>query len=266
MQAVLLGGDSLILFRIYLKYARPTVATSKSLLPDSFLFLNKRGNKEVRIGRMVTTFFKINSKLPLHLTTTACRSMYETEAANLQTDGKISAATKNAVTFLGGHGGTVVKNNYLKVKVADSVESSRHLMSAISGSGNIFEEEGEEEREEEEDNGNCPFFDEEEDVYGEDDSYLKILDSSFPGCEHPQIKLTEKKRFCWSSAENEYMRKLSKRIMRTDPDAEKTICKRMLAEIKKDQNALKIFHPYHILSSDRLRGGWFSLCKKDEIK
>ena len=244
MQPVLVAGNSKELLITYITTARPAVAQKDGLLPDSPLFLNFLGEKELRIGRLLTIFFQKNSVVPLHLTSTACRQMYETEADDLCTKGLISKMTKEAVTAIGGHQGQVVRNYYVKKRMGDNVESSRQLLTALCGEELVA--------------------DDIDIVY--DDATLEVLDSILPGCNHPQIALKNRSTYSWSVAENKHMSRLSKQILKQNPDASKTICKRMLAEIRKDSVAIKDFHPHHILSSERLRGGWFSLCKKEEEK
>jgi len=66
----------------YLVYARPTVAISNDLYDDAApLFLSSTGKKETQFGFKVTNFFGKVSKY--HITTTAIRMLYDTEASEL---------------------------------------------------------------------------------------------------------------------------------------------------------------------------------------
>jgi len=277
-QAVILPKSSLKLLTIYLDFARPVVATAENSLSGSHLFLDCDGNPDLRIGRKLTRFFAINSPIPLHITTTAIRSMYETEAANLYDAGKISKVSKAAVTDLGGHGSTIVKNFYLKRSAADKVRDSKALMDTIYGVDNddtrSYGNDDDDHDDDDDDNDandavvenswrDVDDFDADSGHDNDDVSDDDVNKVPFPGCDHPGIKNVEGSRFEWSKAEKEYMRKVSKIILTDNPSAIKTICKQMLARIKSDHNAMKIFHPHHILNSTRLRNGWQNTKKTD---
>jgi len=129
MQAVSSSELASIGMKIYLELARPAVATTIMYSDSAPLFLTATGIKEYRVGAKVTDFFHRHGNL--HITTTAIRGMYETEADDLCSRNIISPKEKDAVTWLNGHSGKTVRQYYIKKRVQSSVADARKVMSII---------------------------------------------------------------------------------------------------------------------------------------
>jgi hypothetical protein len=100
-QIVSLAGNSLILFKIFMSYARPYITTKLNITPEDSdpLFITATGTADKNISRHVTEFFRENN---LHITTTALRSMVEMEMKDLYDRGQITSAEREAVANTSG--------------------------------------------------------------------------------------------------------------------------------------------------------------------
>jgi len=100
-QIVSLAGNSLILFKIFMQYARPYVTNKLNISPQDSdpLFITATGIADKNISRHVTEFFRENN---LHITTTALRSMVEMEMKDLYDRGQITSAEREAVANTSG--------------------------------------------------------------------------------------------------------------------------------------------------------------------
>ena len=101
-QIVSLAGNSLILFKIFMSYARPYITTKLNITPQDSdsLFITATGTADKNISRHVTEFFRENN---LHITTTALRSMVEMEMKDLYDKGQITLAEREAVANTSGN-------------------------------------------------------------------------------------------------------------------------------------------------------------------
>ena len=100
-QIVSLAGNSLILFKIFMSYARPYITMKCNITPKDSdpLFITATGTADRNISRHVTEFFRENN---LHITTTALRSMVEMEMKDLYDRGQITSAEREAVANTSG--------------------------------------------------------------------------------------------------------------------------------------------------------------------
>ena len=101
---------------------------------DSALFVNSAGEKDTNIGRSVTYFF--GRTLNLHITTTAIRSLIETNAEDALQSSRITTTDRIAISNMNGHSSQTVRDYYLKQSTERNVKNAIRAFSQL-GAVNI---------------------------------------------------------------------------------------------------------------------------------
>ena len=241
LQPITTGKLFVYLLKIYLEYFRVSDNDPESLLLVSY------DGSEIRVGRMVTRFFK--RTLNLHVTTTTIRSMVETKAEELEAEGSISGAQRKSVLDVNGHSSATAKRFYLyKNREADIMHVSTVHSKMVA--------------EHDEDDKDFDFtyaFNDEEDI--ECDIPVTVLapapavdqvHTPSTGTLHPDyMSPTRKRRFTWSNEEMGFVGDWCDRHSHLP-----NVYASCLKVIKADSELIKIFAPNHIESSTRLRNGY----------
>ena len=96
---------------------------------DSALFVNSAGEKDTNIGRSVTYFFE--RTLNLHITTTAIRSLIETNAEDALQSNRITTKDRIAISNMNGHSSQTVRDYYLKHSTERNVTNAVRAFSQL---------------------------------------------------------------------------------------------------------------------------------------
>jgi len=108
------------LVKLYLDDVRPKLKQN----PTDPLFIGITG-KELRVGRLVTSFFKRVLNLNIH--TTRIRSIIATECATLLARGEISNEANESMNCISGHSGITAKKSYIKRSRIDDIQSAKFV-------------------------------------------------------------------------------------------------------------------------------------------
>jgi hypothetical protein len=104
LQPCIFSSVALELLRLYLDFMRPKLFEND----DDPLFITFQGSV-LRVGRVVTAFFK--RTLRLNISTTTIRCIVETESSDLLLRGKISPEARDSVLSVNGHTSITSKVN-----------------------------------------------------------------------------------------------------------------------------------------------------------
>ena len=221
------------LLSIFVAHFRPQLFGQD---PDDFLFVSQK-NKPVSVGTMVIRFFR--RTLGLHITTTRIRSMVETESEQLREDGEISAADRTSILNINGHSGATADKHYVKKSRMGDVSLAQVVFKKLipahpdtSFPSNLYASSMQD------DNMCC--------------GAVAVVEPVMPlaGSEHPHFAST-RQRVPWSKAELDFVGAWC-----TANSHFSNVVAKCLHAIRKDPEALPLFHPIHIQDSARLRHGW----------
>lgn len=120
-QMVTVAEPAHTLLGIYVDTIRPQLVSMYQHEdgPSSPGILNYDGHTGVEVGRRVTEFCR--EKLGLHITTTAIRSLVETEMDDRFRQGIVGGDTKAALHGLGGHSSATTTDHYIRRRREDEV-------------------------------------------------------------------------------------------------------------------------------------------------
>lgn len=218
------------LLRIFMAHFRPQQFGQG---PDDYLFISQK-NKPVSVGTLVIRFFK--RTLGLHITTTRIRSMVETESEQLREDGQISAADRTSILNINGHSGATADKHYVK----------KSRMGDVGHAQAVFQK----------------LIPAQLDTSFPTDAYVSSMqdenaydaavvpDMPLAGSAHPHFGST-RQRVPWSKAELDFVGAWC-----TANSHFSNVVAKCLHAIRKDPDALPLFHAIHIQDSARLRHGW----------
>jgi hypothetical protein len=208
----------------------------------------------------------------LHITTTNIRKLTETEADAMCDKGQITPVARKAVSNINGHSDTTVKNYYLKKKRRQDAHDSQQMFDVLSmgnplSNDSWFAEDNSYENEQfnyyVKDNtikSNAIISSNDCNVSSPQITNKREMQSPSQGeCnaniawgqDHPEYN-SPKTRISWSDEENNYIRHWWKTI---GSKCSTNVASKLLAHIKSDNFAIKIFHPNHTLDSARIRHG-----------
>ena len=111
-QAISCNATTYKYIMAYVTHIRPQILGDKSTCEA--LFINMKGKQHKDVGMCVTRLFERNTRY--HITTTALRSMFETEARDAQEEGLLTEAECIDVVHNNGHSNQTSKQHYLKRK------------------------------------------------------------------------------------------------------------------------------------------------------
>ena len=290
-QPITLGDVSKELVHLYVSVVRPQVCRQHPVQAEDHVWLTYRGEPDLTIGKLVTTFFI--RKRALSVTTTGIRGLVETEMHKKFKNGEISEVEKNAVHNINGHTSETTRDYYLFEDRADDVAHARNAF----GQHRVAEE---------------PDLGYMEDIlmdlvdgpgdgdYGEPLQPLHLplppivplsllLPAPLPlplplplphqsfapsttsapvlprwvppyvpavlqwGTAHPDYK-TGKPTAQWTHEEKNYLGAWCERFTMDYPETKNVVAK-CLKHISTDPRAVAIFHAHHTLNSARLRNG-----------
>jgi hypothetical protein len=243
-QPVTVSKQSKRLLKIYVDNIRPMVNNeNKMSRPEDPLWLTWCCEKETRVSRLVTNFFKL--RLGLHITTNSIRCLVETQAKHLFEEGKISASTKTAISNINGHSSATVEAYYLLNDRINDVHNSRPLFDEITNELNMDKSE----------------FDDGSESFEAPQSNWAIhanLQYDDWGANHPDY-LKDTKRAKWTDREIKFIGDWCSHIITNNPESRTRIislCWKHITYGEGKRAALPIFHKSHILDSGRLRHGF----------
>ena len=248
---------------LYLSDVRPKI----KLNPTDPLFIGITGN-EVRVGRLVTAFFK--RVLDLNINTTRIRSIVATECAELFARGEISNTANESMHNISGHCGITAKKYYIKRSRIDDIKSAKFVHQKMLRLDVETETAALEDLNETDisgpDNGaelmNLACESDTRAIQSvsmasSDMSSLHQQATQIPasdiGSLHPQGN-SESSRINWTSKEISIAGLWSQRFRKTHPD-NKNVAAKCLQYILNDDEARKHFHPHHLMDSTRIRWG-----------
>jgi len=137
-QPVILQGEAILFFRVYVDIFRPISAAAYAEQnhrpmnhPEDPLFLTFDGEEETRAGRYTKQFFMKHCELTT--TTNKARGLIETIADDLGKNGSISEITRDGISNISGHSSQIFKAHYHKRSRERDVEGARELMDVIRG-------------------------------------------------------------------------------------------------------------------------------------
>jgi hypothetical protein len=238
LQSVIVIKKILDLMTAYVELLRPRAllnAVEKGMTRSfqkghhNFLWLTWSGERDQRIGRHVTEFFKAN--LGLHVTTTNIRSLVETTAHNAMLEGTITSKERNAIQMINGHSSKTTEDYYHK---HDRCAESKDARSGFSRLG----------------------VETDTDLEPDPIEWPQQDDCVTPqfGAKHPDIG-NDTSRAKWTEAEKSYIGKFCSRTKKEHPHCYNVVAK-CLQHILEDEDCHEIFHPRHVTDSSRLRFGW----------
>ena len=221
------------LLRIFMAHFRPQQFGQE---PDDFLLISQK-NKPISVGTMVIRFFR--RTLGLHITTTRIRSMVETQSEQLREDGEISAADRTSILNINGHSGATADKHYVKKSRMGDVSHAQnvfqklipaHVVTSFPSSAYASSIQDDNLRE----------------------AVVAAVEPVMPlaGSAHPHYAST-RQRVPWSKAELDFVGAWC-----TANSHFSNVVAKCLHAIRKDPEALPLFHAIHIQDSARLRHGW----------
>ena len=151
----------------------------------------------------------------------------------MKDEGKISLTERIAVSTINGHSSKTTEDYYIKKSMRKTVSDSRHFFAQVTGidDTNLFDERNFEVK--------APEW----------------------GSRHPDFGKNGIKH-AWTDEETHYLQSIINKL--THNHNFTNIMSRCLKYIKKDPDAIPIFHVDHILNSARLRAGWDSIKAKQK--
>jgi hypothetical protein len=228
LQPVTVSNIFLQLLETFLSYFRPATDSSEFL----FISLSK---KKLRIGKLVTLFFK--RTLKLHITTTAIRGIVESGSEALHTAGAISCMERASVLNINGHSHATAKQFYIKSSRIADVSNAKAVFDQLLPGRDAAQE-------------NVAMSPAKraklsEIIRQDEEEQLGVA----PGSAHPHFG-SPLKRVPWSSAEINYVGKWCESHKECS-----NVVANCLKAIRNDQQVLALFHPIHVEDSGRLRYG-----------
>ena len=137
-QPVILMGEAILFFRVYMEVFRPIAAAAYAQRnyramnqPDDPLFITFNGLEETRAGRYTKQFFIKNCELTT--TTNKARGLIETVAEDLQKVGDISGIARDGIGAISGHSTKIFKAHYHQRSRERDVEGAKEVMGVIRG-------------------------------------------------------------------------------------------------------------------------------------
>lgn len=203
--------------------------------------------------------------------------MQETEADAMYDNGKISAATRKAISNIGGHSDLTVKNYYVKKRRRQDAEDGQYMFDVIGQANPLSSDSWFSEDDcYEHNNFDLPNENSTSDTFRDEEGYQALPPTphhaqytpppnshwqSPPtkqwkgeiswGQNHPEYN-SPKTRIPWSDEENDYIKRW---WMEHGSAYHTNVAARLLAHIRNDPDAHAIFHSNHILDSARVRHG-----------
>lgn len=289
-QPITLSEVSAELLHLYVSLVRPQVCRQFPVQPSDHLWLTYRGETDLTIGKLVTTFFTRTCRVGV--TTTAIRGLVETTMHKKYKAGEITDVQRSAVQNINGHTSEVTRDYYLLEDREEDVAQARDAFGGAFGGayGGAFGAAFDEQQEEHE----LGYV---EDVLADlvngsaDDDVMEYtvppvdplpplsplprplplplplkspraapLSFSLPhtatvdwGTSHPDYG-TEKATAQWTQNEKQYLGSWCTRFRERFPDTNNVVA-RCLKHLQSDPYAVAIFHAHHTLNSARLRNG-----------
>ena len=237
LQAVIVNPRILELVQIYVKVLRQRALVNAREMKmkkelrqkhHQYLWLTWKGERDKRIGRHVTDFFKAH--LGLHMTTTAIRSLVETTAHNALMEGTITPKERRAIQMINGHSSKTTEDYYHKHDRSEEANDARGAFNRLSNQTKDTQSDI---------------------VWPRNDSRTLPL----YGSRHPDFGKDPKKKARWTSEETTYIGKFCTKLLKKHPQCHNVVAK-CLDHILADKDCHAIFHPRHITDSSRLRVGW----------
>ncbi len=274
-QPVIVEGASHELVAHYVEVIRPQVRRPLVLMEphDEPLWLTYTGEKELDVGRLVTSFF--TRTCGLSVTITAIRSLVETTMHKKHKEGKITDAQRMAVQNINGHSSATTKAYYLLEERADDVLCSRGVLA---------------------DDLDAALGELAADLHDDDlEAHLHAEPAHLPvqlplplplpgsavspapmrtgmiqaprdprsftptpqlidwGTSHPDYN-TSKETAIWTYEEKSFLGRWCSEYRAEYPDVKFVVAK-CLKHIRTNSDAIRIFHKHHTLNSARLRNG-----------
>jgi hypothetical protein len=224
-QAVVLSQESKELLNLYINHFRCKVSSPSDVADETkplWLRWNGDAYSEDLIGDAVIAFFK--KKANLRCGTTMIRSLIETNMESLHQKNVITKEERAAVSNLNGHSSAITKNYYV---LQSRTQDVQHAMRA-------FEKAREE---------NLP---------AQEDNSLRSYKINW-GTNHPQYSINDPSAHIkWSEDEIAYISAFVERTTEMD----KSICMRLLRQVKSDPGAIEIFHVNHVTDTQKIRNGY----------
>ena len=240
------------LVTLYLTYVRPKMKQK----PTDPLFIGITGS-EVRVGRLVTAFFK--RVLDLNINTTRIRSIVATECSTLFAKGEITNEENESMHHISGHSGVTAKKFYIKRSRINDVNFAKLVHTKMLNRSNL--EDIATENPDEHDIAGFDIDAESEIFIGEHKNEAVPIIASDIGSLHPQGN-SEGSRINWTSKEISIAGLWTQRFRKMHPD-NKNVAAKCLQFILSDSDARKHFHPHHLMDSTRIRWGIQQFEQKD---
>jgi hypothetical protein len=198
---------------------------------------------ELGIGKKITYLFK--RKLGLHITTTAIRSIVETESHHFYNQGKISKSDCEAISNINGHSSRTTESYYLQIDRDADVYNARKMFRSLEQELGI------------EELGPVP------DIFEKKNQSSWIpVQISIPnwGTSHPDYQKRPKMvRAKWTEKEIEYIGNWCTNQLEENYGSRSNIISLLWKHLTKglvDAQVISIFHEIHVLDSSRLRTGF----------
>jgi len=234
-QPVIIAASMQWMLELYLRARQAIVRRSLSL--DDALFLDWNGNAEIRIGRLVSSFFK--RTCGLRITTTMIRSVVEMATEDARQRGAITVQQQEATHRINGHSSKVVQDFYLRRNMEQSVRlgtAAFESLQEITPSDPVV---------------STPMRT--PSIIPRIVTPMQTIKwgTAHPNYqEHPTARRAE-----WTSAEVDYIRSWYQQETVRVPGNDNMLSSRCLKAIIKDPAAWPIFHELHTLDSKRMRTG-----------
>lgn len=196
--------------------------------------------------------------------------MTETEADEMYDCGKISAGARKAVSNINGHSDLTVKNYYVKKRRRQDAEVGQEMFDVLSMENPLSSDNWFREGDDIYDNQSLHSKDKSTNRNTSNNVHHNHIQLPSPnklelqsplhrnwqpdiiwGQDHPECN-SSKTRITWSDEENQYIRNW---WMTNGLQSSTNIASKLLAHIKRDPAAHRIFHPNHTLDSARMRHG-----------
>lgn len=242
-QPVTISLQSGKLVRRYITEYRQKISAIES--PNDPLWVDWKGNPETDIGRLVTRYFR--KKLDLHITTTAIRSLVETQAQDLFEQGIISLADRESVSHINGHTSQIARTYYVERDRVRDIFNTRNLFR------HIVEADGDVKND----------FVQAVEFGGVEWPISSHFEYCDWGTNHPDYNKPSK-RAIWSAAELQYIsdwmsNRLLTKVSRGKLQTVSALWK-YITQGPGKASAQPIFHRHHVLNSTRLRHGYRVVC------
>lgn len=241
-QPVTVSDTTAELLDLYIKYIRPSIMQN----PHDPLFISFKGSK-VRMGRLLSSFFK--RTLGLNINSTTIRSIVETESEGLLLQGLISPAERESVLNINGHSGSTSKKYYQKRSITADVtmgEIVHQKLSRISTPSDDLKV------------SETPRLNLTHQFDETNEQSIKF------GEFHPCINEVNGRRIMWTGTEVKIVGDWITNFLKLHPECNSVVSK-CLNYIRKDSDVCRYFHPHHILDSTRLRYAWDKYREEHDI-